>query len=78
MSESWLMGIVLNGIVFVIISIPCVGVCILGKKMINKLSYYPSKNAPIQMSILIPLMILEIFSVTLLLLFYHIFVDYTN
>lgn len=78
MSDVWLMGLVLNGIILVIIAIPCVGVCILGTKMINKLSYFPSKNAPIQMSILIPLMILEVFSATLLLLFYHIFVDYAK
>ena len=62
MSDTWIMGIVLNLIILVIISIPCAGVAWLGSRMINKLGYYPSQNAPIQMSILIPLLILEIFS----------------
>ena len=58
--------------VLVIIAVPCVFISVLGYKMLNKLAYYPSKNPAIQMSILGWLIVVEVVSVTLLLIFYQV------
>ena len=78
MYDSWTAGLVLVVIVFVVVTLPCVFIGILGYKMLNKLAYYPSKNPAIQMSIFFWLILVEVVSVTLLLLFYQMFADYSS
>ena len=61
------------GIFFVVLLVPCLGISIIGYKMINKLGYYPSKTPAIQLSILFKLIAIEVASLTLLLIFFQIF-----
>ena len=68
-AESFIFGLVYT----VIVVVPCVIVAIIGRNMINRLGTYPSQTPVIQMSILIRLVLLEIVTFALLLLFYHIF-----
>ena len=76
MSQTLWAGIVLISFVFIIVGIPCVFIAVLGVGMLNKLAYFPSKAPAVQMSILGWLLLVEVVSVTLLLLFYHVFADY--
>ncbi len=57
----------------VIVAIPCIGISILGTKMLNKLAYFPSKTPAIHMSILGWLVVVEVVAVTLMLSFYRVF-----
>lgn len=77
MSESWVAGITLITIIFVIIGIPCIFIAVLGFKMLNKLAYFPSKNPAIQTSIFFWLVMIEIVAFTMLMIFYHVFSDYS-
>lgn len=61
-------------IFFVIMFIPSLGVGWLGYKMITRLGRYPSKTPAIQLSILIKLTVIEVVSLTLLLLLFKILV----
>jgi hypothetical protein len=61
-------------IFFVLVTIPCVGIAWLGKRMIDKVGNFPSKTPGIQMEIVIKLVFLEIVSMTLLLLFFKVLV----
>ena len=72
----WLPGIILISVLFVIMAIPCIGISLLGYKMINKLGYFPSKTPAIQTSILVQLLIVELISIALLLTFYHALTEY--
>ena len=65
--------IILVIIWFIIIAIPCIGTALLGRKMLNKLAYFPSKTPAIHMDILGWLVVVEIVAVTLLLTFYRVF-----
>ncbi len=66
--------VVFVGIFTVLILIPCAGIAWLGTRFINKLGRFPSKTPAIQMSVVLKLIILEIVSWTLLLLFFKILV----
>ena len=65
--------VILVVIWFIIIAIPCIGTALVGRKMLNKLAYFPSKTPAIHMSTLGWLMVIEIVAVTLLLTFYRVF-----
>lgn len=56
-----------------IIGLPCFFVSYLGTKMINDLGNFPTKTAKIQVGILWKLLIVEVFSFGLFVLFFHIF-----
>ena len=73
MSQSGIAGIVLILMIFILIAIPCTLISLLGYKMLNKLAYHPSKTPGIQLSIFWQLIVIEGFSVILLLLFYLAF-----
>ena len=75
-TSTWGPGVILILIVAIIMAVPCVGVSLLGFKMLTKLAYYPSKTPAIQLSILVKLVIVQIISIALLLLFYHALSDY--
>ncbi len=71
--QFWTEGIIFIGIFLIIILIPCLGVSIMGYRMIQKLGYQPSQTPVIQMSIFLKLIVLEIISFILLIGFYRIF-----
>ncbi len=77
MSDTWVAGTILICLIFVIIGIPCVFIAVLGFKMLNKLAYFPSKNPAIQTSIFIWLVMIEVVAFTMLMVFYHVFSDYS-
>jgi len=54
--------------------IPCIGVGWLGYKLITELGQHPSKTPAIQMGVMFKLIMLEIVSMTVLLLFFKILV----
>ena len=70
--EYWHEGITFIIIFMVLISVPCVGVALIGYRMINKLGYYPSKTPFIQMSIVFTLALIEIVSFALIIGFFKI------
>lgn len=61
-------------IFFVLMFIPCLGVGWLGYKLITRLGQYPSKTPAIQLSIMLKLVIVEVVSLTLILLLFKILV----
>ena len=73
--EYWTESIVLILLFFVIILIPCVGVSIMGSKMIDQLGQFPSRAPVIHMSVLLKLSVLEIISFAMLLVFFRVFSD---
>ncbi len=68
-AESFIFGLIYT----VIVIVPCIIVAIMGRNMLNRLGTYPSQTPAIQMSILVRLVLLEIVTFALLILFYHIF-----
>ncbi len=62
-------------IYFIMISIPCLGVGWLGYKLITKIGRYPSKTPAIQLGIMMKLIIIEIVSLTVILVFFKILVS---
>ena len=50
--------------------IPCIGVAWLGKNLLDQLGRFPSKTPAIQMGVLFKLIIIEVVSVTLILIFF--------
>jgi len=57
---------------YVFVLIPCVGVSIIGVRLINKLGRFPSKTPSVQMSVLFQLIVLEVVSFTLILSFFKV------
>lgn len=57
-------------IFFFLIAIPCVGMGWLGVNLINRLGQFPSKTQAIQMSVMLKLIVIEIVSITLILMFF--------
>ncbi len=62
-------------IFWVLMAIPSLGVAWLGYKLITKLGRYPSKTPAIQMGIMLKLVIIEVVSLTLILVFFKILVS---
>ena len=60
-------------IFFIVIAIPCVGITWIGLGLLNRLGQYPSKTPAIQLSIVIKLVLVEVISATLIMLFFQIF-----
>ena len=61
-------------IFYVLMLIPCLGVGWLGYKLITRLGRYPSRTPAIQLSIMLKLVIVEVVSLTLILLMFKILV----
>lgn len=55
-------------IFWVVMLIPCVGISWIGKNLIEQLGRYPSKTPAIQMSVLFKLVVIEVVSMTLLII----------
>lgn len=62
--------LVFVAIFYVLIIIPCVGVSWIGCRLFDRLGRHPSKTPAIQMSVLFPLVIIEVVSFALLLAFF--------
>jgi hypothetical protein len=69
----WFESAILASIFAVLIIIPCVLVALLGRKLIDQLGHHPSKSSKLQMSILIPLVLIEILTFASFYLFAHFF-----
>ena len=76
MSDTWGPGVILITVILILIGIPCAGVAVLGNRLLNRLGYFPSKTPAIQKSILVKLVVIEIISVTFLLMFFHALSEY--
>ena len=71
--QYWQEGFIFIGIFAVVVGVPCFAVTVLGTKLINHLGRYPTKSATLQMKVCIKLLVVEMFSFTLLALVFHIF-----
>lgn len=71
--EYWSEGILFIFIFLALISIPCIGVALIGYRMINKLGRFPSRTPEIQMSIFLKLILIEAVSFGMIYLFYRFF-----
>jgi hypothetical protein len=55
-----------------IILVPCVAMCWLGFRLIEKLGQYPSKTPTIQKNIMVPYIIIAVSAMTALLIFFKV------
>jgi TRAP-type C4-dicarboxylate transport system permease small subunit len=55
---------------YVLMLIPCIGIGWLGWDLLTRLGRYPSKTPAIQMSVLFKLVVVEVLSITLILVFF--------
>lgn len=62
-------------IFYILTLIPCIGVGWLGKNLLDRLGRYPSKTSAIQMSVFFKLIVIEVVSVTLVLVFFKALVS---
>ena len=61
-----------------VITVPCVGIAILGYKLMDKIGRYPSKTPAFQTNIVVKLFILEIIAFGMLSVLYHLLADYSK
>ena len=71
--QDWLGSLIFVGIWLVIIGVPCFFMAMIGKKLIDRIGYFPSQAPVIQMKYLIPLVLLEGATFLLLVGFYKLF-----
>ncbi|HBG62537.1 MAG: hypothetical protein A2Y03_08195 [Omnitrophica WOR_2 bacterium GWF2_38_59] len=71
--DLWREAFVFACVYAVIIIVPCIIVALLGNKMIGDLGRYPTKTPAIQMSIVWKLIVTEIITFVLLIMFYNVF-----
>ena len=69
----WSEALVFGAVFSAIILIPCILIALMGRKMIYKLAYYPSRAPEILMSICFQFIILAVISLSALIGFYHFF-----
>jgi len=69
-SIGWLFILIFFGIM----SIACIGISWVGIRLINDLGRYPSKTPAIQMGVMFKVVIIEVVSMTLLVLFFKLLV----
>ena len=70
--EFWPEAYKFIGIFFFLLLVPCIGIAIIGYRMIDKLGHFPSKTPAIQLSIFLQLVATEVISFGLILLAYQI------
>ncbi len=73
--QYWREGWVFIAAMFFIVGVPCVAVAVLGTRLINHIGRYPTKSAQLQMGVCIQLLLVEIFSFSMLAIFFHVFSD---
>ena len=69
----WYEGILLVSMFGFVVGLPCFFVAFWGSKMINEMGNFPTKAAKIQVGVIWKLLIVEIFSFMLLVVFLRIF-----
>lgn len=60
----------------VVVWLPCLGVAILGVRLMERMGRYPSKTPVFQMNTFLKLAVLEIIAFGLLATLYHLLADY--
>lgn len=65
-------ALIFIAIFYVLMLVPCVGIGWLGYDLLNRLGRYPSKTPAIQLSMLFKLIVVEVLSFTLLLVFFKL------
>lgn len=65
-------ALVFISIFYFLILIPCIAIGWVGKNLIYRLGQFPSKTPAIQMSILFKLVVIEVVSMSLMLVFFKI------
>ncbi len=68
------LALIFIGIFFVLMLIPTVGIAWIGWRLIERLGRYPSKTPAIQLSVVFKLVVVEVVSMTLLLVFFKVLV----
>ena len=63
-------ALIFIGVFYILILIPCVGIGWLGYDLLDRLGRFPSKTPAIQMSVLLKLVLIEVVSLTLILIFF--------
>ena len=69
----WIESFILWIIFGILIIVPCVLVALIGRKMIEQLGMFPSQTPAIHMSVVYKLVIIEVITFTLLMIFYQFF-----
>lgn len=72
--EYWHQGLLVIVMFAVLMAVPCLGVALIGYRLINKLGRYPSKTPEIQMSICLKLFVIEFISFGMIYVFFKFFV----
>jgi hypothetical protein len=67
-------ALVFIAIFYILMFIPCLGVGWIGYKLITRLGRYPSRTPAIQLGVMLKLVIVEVVSLTLILLMFKILV----
>lgn len=70
--EYWNEAYIFIGIFFFLMLLPCIGVTIIGYRMIEKLGQFPSKTPAIQLSIFLQLVATEVVCFGLILLYFSV------
>ena len=73
--EYWYQGWIFIGMILLIVGLPCVLTAILGTRLIDEIGNRPSSSAQLHMGVCLKLLVVEIFSFAMLILFFHIFSD---
>ena len=71
--DLWSQALIFALVYVPIVLVPCVLVCLMGRKMIDQLGMHPSQTPIIQMSIFWKLVSVEIITFTCLIGFYQFF-----
>ncbi len=73
--EYWYQGFIFIGMILLIVGLPCTLTAIMGTRLIDEIGNRPSSSAHLHMGVCIKLLLVEIFSFGMLLLFFHMFSD---
>jgi len=65
-------GLVLIGLFFLAVNIPCIAIAWLGSKFFDQIGRYPSKTPAIQLSIVLKLAVIEVGAFTLILALFKV------
>lgn len=65
-------SLVLIGLFFLAVNIPCIAIVWLGNKFFDQIGRYPSKTPAIQMSIALNIIMIEVVAFTLFLILFKV------
>jgi len=73
--EFWYQGFIFIGMILLIVGLPCLLTAILGTRLIDEIGNRPSSSARLHMGVCLKLLLVEIFSFAMLVVFFRIFSD---